>query len=137
MLKRVVETFVCGAIGAVSLYIVGKIAYQAGKEIGREETKYAMLVASEHQVSDANEQKTKETGESNADVTIYDSKPLTKKSCFQSIFNRGKNLLSNGSVLGRLIRNPESHKIEAFVEGEEIKINIKRNGESRNKHTIL
>ena len=43
MFKKLAEVVVCGAIGAAALYVVGKIAYQAGREMGHEESRYRAM----------------------------------------------------------------------------------------------
>ncbi|MEG2624271.1 MAG: hypothetical protein RSC06_15385 [Clostridia bacterium] len=134
MFKKIAETLIGGAIGAVALYIVGRFAYQAGQAVAHEEHRYnAMREANEKPhdkiVPIACEQEevmeTKET-------TIVPSAAVTechhrkKQSKLGLFFGVRKLFGDKKSVIGNLVHEPEAHKFEAFVEGDELQIHVKR-----------
>lgn len=134
MLKKVAETLIGGALGAIALYVVGRVAYQAGQEVAREECRYAALrranakaqekVAPTSVIPDAVDEPKETAIIPTAVVSEY--QPLKKQSKLGLLFGAKKIFGNRKSVLGNLVHDPEAHKFEAFVEGDELQIRVKR-----------
>lgn len=132
MFKKLAEVVVCGAIGAAALYVVGKIAYQAGREMGHEESRYRAM----HQTNIKHKklehvQEEPESAASETALTVVEEaephvEPRKKQSKLSLLFGAGRLFGSKRTVLGQLVRNPEDHKFEAYVEGDELQIHVKR-----------
>lgn len=124
-MKGFVGTVVSGAIGLAALYVVGKIAFQAGHDIAEAECRYEQLQRGIDAKTDRKEaimlDDPDEDVEAPAEVV-----PEKKQSKLGMLFGLRK-LLSKkgGSVVGDLIQNPEKHVIEACVKGREIHVNVK------------
>ena len=54
--------------------------------------------------------------------------PKKKQSKLGLLFGAKKIFGDHKSVIGNLIQNPEEHRFEAFVEGDELQIHVKRKG---------
>jgi len=134
MFKKIAETLVGGAIGAVALYVVGRLAYQAGQEVAREECRYnAMRKANEKQREKvAPPECEREEASESKETTIIPIAPLAeyrprkKQSKLGLLFGTRKLFGDRKSILGDLVHDPEAHKFEAFVEGDELQIHVKR-----------
>ncbi|MBQ8707842.1 MAG: hypothetical protein IJ523_07135 [Succinivibrionaceae bacterium] len=124
-MKGFVGTVVSGAIGLAALYVVGRVAFQAGHDIAEAECRYEQL----QRGIDA------KTGKKDA-IVIEDSEevveepaeivPEKKQSKLGMLFGLRKIFGKKGtSVVGDLIQNPENHVIEACVKGREIHVNVK------------
>lgn len=124
-MKGFVGTVVSGAIGLAALYVVGKIAFQAGHDIAEAECRYEQLQRGiEHKTN-------------KSDVIVMDDPaedleetaeevPEKKQSKLGMLFGLRKFLgKKGGSVVGDLLQNPENHVIEACVKGREIHVNVK------------
>ena len=136
MFKKLAEVVVCGAIGAAALYVVGKIAYQAGREMGHEESRYRAM----HQTNVKHkkpEHVQEESGSAATEtaLTVVEEaephvephvEPRKKQGKLSLLFGAGRLFGSKRTVLGQLVRNPEDHKFEAYVEGDELQIHVKR-----------
>lgn len=129
-MKGFVGTVLSGAIGMAALYVVGKIAFQAGCDIAQAECRYEQL---QRGIGAKTARKgDPETPEEDADETVAPEEttdiavPEKKKGKLGMLLGLRK-LLSqkSGSVVGNLIRNPENHVIEACVKGREIHVNVK------------
>lgn len=134
MFKKIAEALIGGAIGAVALYVVGRFAYQAGQEVAREECRYnAICRANERQQEKVSppESEREETAEQNETSIIPGSavaeyRHRRKQSKLGLIFGIKKLFGNRKSVIGNLVHDPEAHKFEAFVEGDELQIHVKR-----------
>lgn len=126
-MKGFVGTVLSGAIGLAALYVVGKIAFQAGHDIAEAECKYEQL---QRGISAKSVKTAKpETLDEEADIpeeTTDIAIPEKKQSKLGMLFGLRKMLSKKGgSVVGDLIQNPENHVIEACVKGREIHVNVK------------
>ena len=124
-MKGFVGTVVSGAIGLAALYVVGKIAFQAGHDIAEAECRYEQLQRGiEHKTNKSDVivvDDPEETAEETAEVV-----PEKKQSKLGMLFGLRKLLgKKGGSVVGDLLQNPENHVIEACVKGWEIHVNVK------------
>lgn len=134
-MKSFVETVVGGAIGLIALYVVGKVAYQAGKEVAKAECEYEALrqdgrdgtreTIALHGIDANGEKITKIIERESTEQPV--SKHTAKKPCKLSMaLNAMKLLRRKDSVIGDLVKHPEAHKIEAFVEGDDLRINVRK-----------
>lgn len=124
-MKGFVGTVVSGAIGLAALYVVGKIAFQAGHDIAEAECRYEQLQRGiEHKTNKSDVivvDDPEETAEKTPEVV-----PEKKQSKLGMLFGLRKILgKKGGSVVGDLLQNPENHVIEACVKGREIHVNVK------------
>lgn len=129
-MKTFVETVVGGAIGLIALYVVSKVAFQAGQELATAECAYKELQKKttkhdeKEKTEDASPSEPDET-ESSKDGIILE--PVSKKPGKLSLaFAAMKLFRQKDSVIGNLIKHPEDHKIEAFVDGEDIHIDVRK-----------
>ena len=125
-MKGFVGTVLSGAIGLAALYVVGKIAFQAGHDIAEAEYKYEQLQrgisAKTAKPESPDEEEETDIPEETTDIAI----PEKKQSKLGMLFGLRKMLSKKGgSVVGDLIQNPENHVIEACVKGREIHVNVK------------
>ena len=125
-MKGFVGTVLSGAIGLAALYVVGKIAFQAGHDIAEAECKYEQLQrgisAKTAKPESPDEEEETDIPEETTDIAI----PEKKQSKLGMLFGLRKMLPKKcGSVVGDLIQNPENHVIEACVKGREIHVNVK------------
>ena len=124
-MKGFVGTVVSGAIGLAALYVVGKIAFQAGHDIAEAECRYEQLQRGIDAKTDRKEAIVLDDSDEDAKAPA-EVVPEKKQSKLGMLFGLRK-LLSKkgGSVVGDLIQNPEKHVIEACVKGREIHVNVK------------
>lgn len=115
MISRIAGNMVSAVIGITCLYVAGKIAFQAGREIGYEEHRYEMMVSG--------------TGLSDNGLV----KPKGKSGKLGALLGLGKALSSKDGTIWRLLRSPDEHAVEAYVEGDEIRVNVKRKEVTRQK----
>lgn len=125
-MKGFVGTVLSGAIGLAALYVVGKIAFQAGHDIAEAECKYEQLQrgisAKTAKPETPDEEEEAGIPEETTDIAF----PEKKQSKLGILFGLRKMLSKKGgSVVGDLIQNPENHVIEACVKGREIHVNVK------------
>lgn len=128
-MKGFVGTVLRGAIGLAALYVVGKIAFQAGHDIAEAECKYEQLqrginakTVKTAKPETSDEEEEADIPEETTDIAI----PEKKQSKLGMLFGLRKMLSKKGgSVVGDLIQNPENHVIEACVKGREIHVNVK------------
>ena len=123
-MKKFLEVVVGGAIGAIALYAVAHIAYDVGHKMGEAECHYNELKR-KTRVLEARKDSENQGGEivSGSDVSI-ESEEKTSKFSF-GVGLRTK-IGGKASVIGRFVKNPEGHKIEASVEGDEIHVRVKQ-----------
>ena len=130
MIKKAAETIIGGAFGLLALYLVGRVAYQAGQDIAREECRYQAMQAQNNQTHTKEEIK-ELPGEELGLAPAY--APVTarrRKKSVLSMLSGVKSIFGNRqSVIGHLVKNPEDHRFEAYVEGDELQIHVKRKGE--------
>lgn len=136
MMKSFLETMIGGAIGLMALYIVGTVAYHAGKEVAKAECEYEALrnKIDEDDVSESttvhgdndNGEPVTETFDRKADVKLVPVQPARKAGKLSMAFNAMKLFRRKDSVIGDLVKHPEAHKIEAFVEGDDLRINVSK-----------
>lgn len=133
MLSKLVKTLVGGAIGAIALYAVGKTAYVAGQEVAREECRLEAMREQLRRLPDEEERReehhapAQDAVEEAPHVSVQPERheePQRKKGIGRIFGGRGK-----GSVIRSLIRQPEQHALEAFVEDDQVKISIRRRNE--------
>lgn len=124
-MKTFIKTLVSGAVGLTALYIVGKIAFQAGYDICEAENRYDQLqkgINARTERNDIPEATVESESEGTAEVAV----PEKKQSKLGMLFGMRKLLTKGGtSVVTDLIQNPENHVIEASVKGREIHVNVK------------
>ena len=124
-MKGFVGTVVSGAIGLAALYVVGKIAFQAGHDIAEAECRYEQL---QHGIDAKAAKKDAIIVEDPVEDTEETAEviPEKKQSRLGMLFGLRKFLGKKGSsVVGDLLQNPENHVIEACVKGREIHVNVK------------
>lgn len=135
-MKSFVETVVGGAIGLIALYVVGKVAYQAGKEVAKAECEYEALrdkidgngtteTVTMHGVN-GNGEEIVETIAKESTADSVSNRPAKKAGKLSMAFGAMKLLRRKDSVIGDLVKHPEAHKIEAFVDGEDLRINVRK-----------
>lgn len=122
-MKDFVSTVVGGAIGLVALYVVGRVAFQAGHDIAEAEYRYETA----QRKAVVKEQEPETTGEDDAEEELVEvPTPAKKPSKLGMLFSLRKVFGKKGtSVVSELIQNPENHVIEACVKGREIHVNVK------------
>lgn len=129
-MKTFVETVVGGAIGLIALYVVGKVAFQAGRELATAECAYKEL--QKKTTKHDEKEKTEDTSPAEPDETepARDGiilEPVPKKPGRLSLALAATKLFrQKDSVIGNLIKHPEAHKIEAFVDGGDIHIDVRK-----------
>jgi len=132
MFKKIAEAVVCGAIGVAALYVVGRVAYQAGREMGHEESRYQAMqhkerkIEKQKSVSKAPEQPVEETALAVVDEPEIVTLPKKKPSKLGMLLGMGRMFGGKKTVIGNLVRDPEGHKFEAYVEGDELQIHVRR-----------
>ena len=115
-----IKTVVGGAIGLAALYVVGRIAYQVGHDVAEvEHRKTEMPQIKKEEEKNASDSPSSE--ERLAAAVI----PIPKKSFLSSIFGLKRLTDKKESVIGRLIHHPEMHQIEAYIDGEELRVKVK------------
>lgn len=130
MFKKTVETIIGGAVGLLTLYAVGRVCFQAGQD-------YAAMRYEAYPEIKQPEPKTIEASskeeEDKAEVALVPVETPTtvpvqrkKKSALSMLFGVGRILGNRKSVIGHLVKNPEDHRFEAFVEGDELQIHVRR-----------
>ena len=110
MLLKILKTIVGGAVGIAALVVVGKIAYAAGQEAA-EEARHA-----------------EKAPKSEAGGIAVDP-PVPVKGPGKLGMMMGLKRLITGkksSAIGDFVANPEDHKMEAYIEGGEIVLRIKK-----------
>lgn len=123
-MKSFVNTVVGGAIGLAALYVVGKVAFQAGYDIAEAECRYEQLQRGTQDRTERKDAVEADEGEA-ADVPVG-IVPEKKQSKLGMLFGLRKALGRKGtSVVGDLIQNPENHVVEACVKGREIHVNVR------------
>lgn len=123
-MRSFLKTIVGGAAALLALYTVGRTAYLAGKEAAREEERLRTLRASVDENS-ASEEGTPETIEREASTTPEAAEPVRKPSKLSMLLGLRRVLGRKSSVVGKLFRHPEAHKIEAFVERDGLHIRVR------------
>lgn len=135
MFKKIAEAIVCGAIGAAALYVVGRIAYQAGQDVAREECRYEALHNENCEkkakpIQNRVENDSECLNDPGTDLIVPDevstSVQRRKQSKLGLLFGAKRLFGNKKSMLGNLVKNPEDHKFEAYVEGDELQIHVKR-----------
>ena len=120
-MKSFVEIVVGGTIGIVALYIVGKVAFQAGHDIAEAECRYEQLQRGIDAKTNREDATLSIDPEENVEIV-----PEKKQSKLGMLFGLRKIFGKKGtSVVGNLLQNPENHVIEACVNGREIHVNIR------------
>ena len=129
-MKTFVETVVGGAIGLIALYVVGKVAFQAGRELATAECAYKELQKKttkndeKEKTEDASPSEPNETEPSQDGIMLV---PTSKKPGKLSLALAAMKLFrQKDSVIVNLIKHPEDHKIEAFVDGKDIHIDVRK-----------
>lgn len=124
MLKSFVKTVVGGAIGLVALYVVGKVAYQAGHDIA--EAEYRRDAAQPKTTEKEPEIEESSVDDSGEEETTEVAAPVKKQSRISMALGLWKALKKKEtSAISDLIQNPENHVIEACIKGREIHVNVK------------
>lgn len=118
-MKSFVETVVGGAVGLIALYVVGRVAYEAGKEMAREECLYEDLQRKNRELE--SRCVPVEPEEESKELAVRKEKKKTSKILSVIGFMAGKN-----TMLGHLMREPEDHRVEAYVDGDELHVNVRR-----------
>lgn len=128
-MKSFVSTVVGGAIGLVALYVVGRVAYQAGRDVARAEQHYEEVRRKSVELETSRSETDGHVEESSAEkvkeMAVVEAVPVHKSSRLGLLMGIKRLAGKKESVIGKLVRHPESHRIEAFVEGEELHVNVK------------
>lgn len=126
-MESFVKTVVGGMIGIAALYVVGKVAYQAGHDMAEMECRYRAMEKKAHaDIQNGEEEATQEPTEAEETEEQAIIVPEVKKQSKLGMMLGLKRMMGKKeSVLGKLIHHPEAHRIEAFVQGEEIHVNVK------------
>ena len=121
------KTVIGGAIGMAALYAVGKMAYSMGKEVAEAECR---LEEMKRQMEAGSGQQ----DESKAAPDALDGAEWKPTIIMQEPFkpNRKPNLLRNAAKIFRgnpgmirnLIKNPEGHRLEAFVDKKGLHVDV-------------
>lgn len=128
-MKSFVSAVVGGAVGVIALYVVGRVAYQAGHDMAQAEQHYEEV----RKKTEALESSHKENGghiesaveEESKEMTIVEPVPMRKQNKLGLVMGLKRLMSKKESVLGRLVHHPEDHRIEAFVDGDELKVSVK------------
>lgn len=128
-MKNFVSTVVGGAIGLIALYVVGRVAYQAGHDMAQAEQHYEEV----RKKTAALESSKKEDGghieqvveEEPKEMTVMEPAPIRRQNKLGLMMGLKRLMNKKESVLGRLVHHPEDHRIEAFVDGDELKVSVK------------
>lgn len=118
-----VKTLIGGALGLAALYAVGRVAYQMGHDVAELEHKCESAV----QRADE-EPKDAENGHEETETPVEEeakSEPAPSAGKIRMIANLLRRKDRKPSVLGNLIRHPEKHRIEAFMDGETLRVNVR------------
>lgn len=140
MFREFVKTLVGGAIGLAALYAVAKVAYRAGYDMAELERQYNTMNACEKGgiekkdsgKSEEVSQNQESTEASSALIELcHDEEEKTtasKSGLFSKIRNGFRQTGNSGKVasLRTLFKHPEAHRLEAYMDGEDIHINIKK-----------
>lgn len=128
-MKSFVSTVVGGAIGLIALYVVGRVAYQAGHDMAQAEQHYEEV----RKKTATLESSKKEDGgylepiaeEEPKEMTIVETAHIRRQNKLGLMMGLKRLMSKKESVLGRLVHHPEDHRIEAFVDGDELKVSVK------------
>lgn len=121
-----VKTVVGSALAILALYAVGKATYQLGKEVAKEEARlHELQKNAESEGAAAEENEPKETVGTPMEQE-EPAEPIHKPVKFSMLLGVTKLLRRKNSVLGNLVKHPEAHKIEAYIEGEGLRINVRK-----------
>lgn len=128
-MKSFLSTVVGGAIGLAALYIVGKVAYQMGHDMAEAEHRYNEVQKKTEELERSSKKEDDGTPEMTdqqmEETTLTVAAPVKKQSKLGLMVGLKKMFGKRESVLSDLVRNPEAHRMEAFVEGRELHVNIK------------
>ena len=120
-MKSIVSTLIGGAIGLAALYVVGRIAYRAGRDVAEAEHRRAAADANDNQEAPEEEGAVGGAGEDTETAA-----PAKKQGRLRMLLGLGKMFRKSGaSVIGDLVQNPENHVVEACIKGREIHVNVK------------
>jgi len=126
-MKHFVGAMVGGTISIIALYVVARVAYRAGQEVAREECRYQNLrKESDRMEQAASDSKIIQVDAPKKEDTAIIPHSSSKKNRMDGILKVIGIFSRKSKVLGHLVDDPEDHKIEAFVEGEDIHINVRR-----------
>ena len=137
-MKTFLKTLIGGAIGLGALYIVGKVCYEAGKDVAEVEhqLKEAQSVRPDPEPTakqnDIPAEQPKAVAESPEEaapekVTVF-SRMATRIQNAKMFLKVKKAFSKDGKspgVLSTLLNNPEGAKIEAFVMDGGVRINVR------------
>lgn len=126
-MKNFVETVIGGTVGILALYVVARVAYHAGQEVAREQCRYQNLrEESDRMEREAADRKIIQVDGPEKEDSAMIPHSTPKKNRMDGILRVVGIFSKKSRVLGHLVEDPEDHKIEAFVEGEDIHINVRR-----------
>lgn len=119
MLKKMAETLVSGALGMLALYVVGRLSYQAGQEMAREEARYQQMQRARLEGAQAPDTpdtpRTAEEKEQPLPIA-----PRRRGGLLNMALGAGR----HGGMLKQLLREPEAHRLEACVDGDALQIRV-------------
>lgn len=115
MLRKIVETVVGGAIGIAALFLVSKVAYAAGQEAAEEERRY-------EEAKEPFAVPYEERAPISASTPIKRSGKIGMLLGLRRLAVGGK----KGSPISDFMNNPEEHKMEAYIDGGEIVVRVKK-----------
>lgn len=128
-MKSFVSTMVGGAIGLIALYVVGRVAYQAGHDMAQAEQHYeevrrkTTVLESSKKEDNGHIEPAVEEGPN--EMTVIEPASIHRQNKFGLMMGLKRLINKKEGVLGRLVHHPEDHRIEAFVDGNELKVSVK------------
>lgn len=145
-MKSLLKTLVQGALGIGALYVVGKLCYEAGKEVGEIECQLQAQMPMDKPEDEHPEEKDGRAEEKAEQVQMdldEEAPPKEKeggivgsrirrtmdKIANMRMFVRAKKAFGGGEkrkpgILATLLNNPDGAKIEAFIKNGSVQINV-------------
>lgn len=117
-MSKLLENIIGGGLAGLVLYGVAKVAYSAGKEAGANEQE-------EKKASEASAETQKESEPDAEDIPDAQRKTQSKIGLIWGVRRFVKN---KQNAIANVLDNPDGHKIEAYTQGDEIHIHVKKKG---------
>ncbi len=128
-MKSFLSTVIGGAIGLAALYVVGKVAYQMGYDMAEAEHRYNDVQEKTEELErpsrKEDEGMPETTDQATEETAIAVDTPVRRQSKLGLMVGLKKMLGKKDSVLSNLVHNPEAHRLEAFVDGGGLHVNVK------------
>lgn len=127
-MNKAMNTIIQGGLGMIVLYAVAKTAYKAGKEVSEEEFRLAMIREHAKRINTKTIPEP-ETEETEPEKTEIEAEIVTE-SKFQTLRNligKKKSFGHKVNALKKLISDPKSYKIEAYMDDTDIHVKASPN----------